>query len=116
MDLHTLVLDTVFVEFAADTCAVSLESTRFAHRVGALENPVLPRAQPAEYARLHGFGTGESKVGFHSGQGVGREAGALFQENPDVVLPVNVIESEGDETKRAGTSLLNQCLAPNLFA
>src|SRR5712671_1408867 len=82
--------------------AVAPERAGFADRVGALENPVLPRRQPREDFRFHGFGADEAQIGFHAGEAVGRERGALLEKHPDLVVPVEVVEREGDEAERFG--------------
>src|ERR1700738_2916495 len=47
--------------------AVAPERAVLADRVGALKDPVLPRRQPREDFRFHGFGTDEAQVGLHAG-------------------------------------------------
>src|ERR1700745_3328329 len=70
--------------------AVALERAGLADRVGALEDPVLPRRQAREDFRFHGLRADEAQIGFHAGESIGREAGALLKEHPDLVLPVDV--------------------------
>src|SRR5258708_22786439 len=82
--------------------AVALERAVLADRVGALKDPVLPRRQAREDFRFHGLGPDEAQIGFHAGEAVGREAGALLEEHPDLVLPVDVVEREGDEAELLG--------------
>src|ERR1700694_3043825 len=82
--------------------AVAPERAGFADRVGALKNPVLPRRQPREDFRFHGLGPDEAQVGFHAGKAVGREAGALLEEHPDLVIPVDIVERKGDEAELLG--------------
>src|SRR3979411_316242 len=57
--------------------AVALERAVLADRVGALEDPVRPRRQAREDFRFHGLGSHEAQIGFHPGETVGRETGAL---------------------------------------
>src|ERR1700676_3652469 len=78
--------------------AVAAQRAVFADRVGALEDPVLPRRQAREDFRFHGLGTDEAQIGFHAGEAVGRKTGALLEKHPDLVVPVDVVEREGDET------------------
>src|SRR3982074_1525405 len=82
--------------------AVALERAVLADRVGALEDPVLPRRQAREDFRFHGLGPDEAQVGFHAGETVGRKAGAFLEKHPDLVVPVDIVEREGDETERFG--------------
>src|SRR5215470_3820327 len=79
--------------------AVALERALLADRVGTLEYPVLPGGQPREDFRFHGLWAAEAQIGFEPGEAVGREARALLQEHADLVLPVDVVEREGDETQ-----------------
>jgi hypothetical protein len=67
--------------------------------VGADENPVLPGREAAEDAGFHGFAGAEAQVGFHAGQRVGREAGALFEDDADFVFPVQVVRRGGDQAE-----------------
>src|SRR5258708_22812961 len=82
--------------------AVTPERAVLADRVGALEDPVLPRRQAGEDLRFHGLGPGEAQIGFHAGEAVGRERGALLEEQPDLIIPVDVVERAGDAAKRLG--------------
>src|SRR5689334_11170837 len=79
--------------------AVATQRAVFADRVGALEDPVLPSGEPRKDLRLHRLRPAEAEVRFQASQTVGREARALLEEDADLVLPVDVIEREGDETK-----------------
>src|SRR5688500_312223 len=67
--------------------------------VGALENPVLPRGQPAEDLRFHRFGTREAEVGFHSGERIRRQSGAPFDRQPHLVVPVELVGGERHEPR-----------------
>src|SRR5262245_31958380 len=82
--------------------AVAPERALLADRVGALEDPVLPGGEAGEDLRLHGFGAAEAQIGLEPGEAVGREARALLQEHADLVLPVDVVEREGDEALPRG--------------
>src|SRR3984957_1316613 len=82
--------------------AVAPQRAVFADRVGALKDPVLPRRQARKDFRFHGFGPDEAKVGFHAGEAVGREAGALLEEHPDLVIPVDIVERKGHEPELLG--------------
>ena len=79
-----------------------------ADRVGALEDPVLPRGQAREDFRFHGFGSDETQVGFHAGQAVRREAGALLEEHPDLVIPVDIVERESNEAELLGLACIER--------
>src|SRR6266700_4607933 len=92
--------------------AVALERALFADGVGALENPVLPRGEAGEDFRFHGLGAAEAQIGFEPRQAVGGKACALLQKHADLVLPVDVVEREGDETeslRRFGIEHLADC-------
>src|SRR6185437_8480268 len=65
--------------------AVAFERALVADGVGALEDPVLPGGEPGEDFRFHGLRPGEAQVGFHAGETVGREAGALLEKHPHLV-------------------------------
>ena len=65
--------------------------------VGTLEDPVLPRREPGEDLRLHRLGADEAVVGLQPGEGVGREAGPLLEQDADLVGPVDVVEGERHE-------------------
>src|SRR6266481_5127490 len=82
--------------------AVTAQRAVLADRVGALEDPVLPRRQPREDFRFHGLGADEAQIRFHAGEAVGRERGALLEEHPDFVVPVYIVEREGDEAEFLG--------------
>src|SRR5450756_1840216 len=82
--------------------AVAAQRAVLADRVGALEYPVLPCRQAGEDFRFHGLGSDEAQVRFHAGEAVGREAATLLEEHPDLVVPVDVVEREGDEAERLG--------------
>src|SRR5205814_9896599 len=79
-----------------------LERTRFAHGVRANENPVLPRRKSAEYAGFHRLHGAKAKVGLHAGQRVGREAGALLERDPDLIVPVELVRWRCDEAELDG--------------
>src|SRR5882724_3905140 len=82
--------------------AVTAQRTVLADRVGALEDPVLPRRQPRKDFRLHGLGTYEAQIGFHAGQAVGRKTGAFLEEHPHLVVPVDIVERESDKAELFG--------------
>src|SRR3982074_3413168 len=79
--------------------AVAAQRAVFANRVGALEDPVLPRRQAREDFRFHGVRPDEAPIGVRAGAGIGREAGAFLEERPDLVIPVDIVEGEGDEAE-----------------
>src|SRR3982075_1716366 len=84
--------------------AVAPQRAVLADRVGALKNPVLPRRQAREDFRFHGLRSDEAQIGFHAGEAVGREAGALLKKHPDLVVPVDIVKREGDEAEPFGFS------------
>src|SRR6476661_2925319 len=79
--------------------AVAAQCALFADGVGALEDPVLPGREPGKDLRFHGFRPAEAKVRLQAGEAVWREARALLEEDADLVLPVDVVEREGDEAE-----------------
>src|SRR5689334_504011 len=79
--------DAVPVEARLVAGAVDLQRAAFADRVRADEDPVLPRGQAAEDARLHRLRAGKAQVRFHAGQRVGRHARALLERDADLVVP-----------------------------
>src|SRR5215813_15173313 len=87
------------IEYRLLAGAVALERALLADGVGALENPVLPGGEAGEDFRLHGLRAAEAQVGLEPGEPVGGEARALLQEHADLVLPVDVVEREGDEAE-----------------
>src|SRR6187401_1479949 len=82
--------------------AVTAQRAVLADRVRALKDPVLPRRQAREDFRFHGFRTDEAQIRFHARKAVGREGGALLEEHPGFVVPVDIVEREGDEAERLG--------------
>src|SRR4249919_4043814 len=89
----------VLVEGRRDAAAVQFQGALLADRVRALEDPVLPGGQPSEDLGLHRLGAAEPQVRLHAGERVGGEARALLEEDADLVLPVDVVEREGDEAE-----------------
>src|SRR4051812_38178758 len=79
--------------------AVALERAFVADGIGTLEDPVLPGGQAREDFRFHGLGTAEAEIGFEPREAVSRKARALLQEHADLVLPVDIVECEGDEAE-----------------
>src|SRR5947209_4825650 len=73
---------------------VTTQSTPFARRVRALEDPVLPSAQGREDLRFHGLRSGKSKIGLEPGQRIGREACPLLKKNPNFVSPIDFVQCE----------------------
>src|SRR5689334_17184337 len=78
---------------------VTLERALFPDRVWPLEYPVLPCGQSGKNLGFHGFRAGKAEVGLHSGERVRREARPLLQKQPDLVIPIDVVERESDEPK-----------------
>src|SRR5436189_5655221 len=95
-------LNSRHVELRLLAGAVAAQRAVFADRVGALEDPVLPRREAREDFRFHGLGTYEAQIRFHAGETVGREGRALLQEHPHLVVPIDVVEREGDEAELFG--------------
>src|SRR6218665_4047706 len=85
------VLDAIGIENGFLSGALDLERTFFPHRIGAVENPVLPGREPAEDAGVHVFLAGKAQVGFQPGQRVGGHGGALFDGDTQLVVPVDVV-------------------------
>src|SRR4051812_24456051 len=78
---------------------VASERAFLTDRVRALEDPVLPRRQASEDFGLHSLRAAEAQVGFQAGEAVGRKGRALLQEYPHLVLPIDIVEREGDEAE-----------------
>src|SRR5262245_20994076 len=89
----------VLVEGGRDAAAVKLQCALLADGVGALANPVLPRRQLAEDFRFHRLWTGEPQVRFHAGHRVWREARSLLEHHAQLIVPVEILVSRGDEAK-----------------
>src|SRR5581483_321877 len=79
--------------------AEKLQRPLLADRVRSIEYPVLPGREAAEDARLHRLGPGEAEIGLEARQRVGRQARALLDGKPDLVLPIELVRREGDETQ-----------------
>src|ERR1039457_3823406 len=79
--------------------AAAGQGSLWASCVGALEDPVLPGREPAEDLRFGGLRAGEPEVGLHAGQGVGREAGALLDDQAYLVGPVQRVRCLGDQAQ-----------------
>src|SRR5690349_16511513 len=90
------------IELRLGAASVYLERAALSDRVGAAEDPVLPGAEPAVYARLHALLAGKAKIRFHAGERIGRKAGALLDRNAHLVVPVEVVRREGDQAQSRG--------------
>src|SRR6201996_122790 len=90
------------IEFRLLAASITAQRALLADRVRALKNPVLPRGQARKDFGLHRLRTDEAQIGFHAGEAVRREAGALLHEDADLVVPVDVVEREGDEAEFLG--------------
>src|SRR5258708_11357713 len=101
-------LDSRHIVFRLLARSVTPQRALFADRVGALEDPVLPRGQAREDFRFHGFGSDETQIGFHAGQAVGREAGTLLEEHPDLVIPVDILERDSNEAELLGLACIDR--------
>src|SRR5215813_9784197 len=87
------------VEGRLHAAAVELERALRPHRIGPLEDPILPRGEAGEDLGLHGLRAGEAQVRLHAGEGVGREARALLQHDAHFVVPVIGLHDAGDEAE-----------------
>src|SRR5712671_5583375 len=93
------VSDTFPVESCLVAGAKHLECPRLADCIGSDEDPVLPRRQPSEYACLQRLTRTEPKTRLQSGQGVRGESATLFQSDPNLVLPVELVGPRGDQSE-----------------
>src|ERR1700704_4983976 len=112
----TRLLNPRHIELRLLAGAVAPQRAVLANRVGALEDPVLPRRQAREDFRFHGLGPDEAQIGFHAGETVGREAGALLEEHPDLVIPVDIVERKGDKAELLGFLCIERLADPRLRA
>src|SRR5260221_7759490 len=78
------------------------ESAMLADRVGPVEDPILPGRETAEDLGLHRLAPGEAQARLHAGEGVGRQAGTLFDGEADLVLPIELVRRHGDEAESEG--------------
>src|SRR5438128_11051903 len=90
------------VVFALLARAVEFQRALETGGVGPLEDPVLPGRKSREDLGLHRFGPGEAQIRLQADQAVGREAGALLEDEPYLVVPVDVVGREGDEAQFVG--------------
>src|SRR5258706_11132242 len=90
-------LDPVPVELRLAAAAEDLECTGLAHRVRPDEDPVLPRRQATEDARLERLAAAEPQVRLEPGQRIGRQAAAFLERKTDLVRPVERIGCGRDE-------------------
>src|ERR1700694_4887833 len=95
---------------------IAAQRAFLADRVGALEYPVLPRGEAREDFRFHGLGSDEAQIGFHAGEAIGRERGALLEEHPDLVIPIAIVERKGDKAERLGLLGIERLADPLLGA
>src|SRR5262245_1012284 len=79
-------LHSVLVERRLHAAAIELQRALGADRVGALEDPVLPRAQPAENLRFHRLRTGETQVSLHARESIGANDDALLHHHSHLVV------------------------------
>src|SRR5262249_17075863 len=87
------------VELRLFAAPVHFQRARLADCVRSPENPVLPAREAAVDAGLHGFGRTEAQVRFHSGQGIRGEARALFQREPYLVVPIELVRRGGHQAQ-----------------
>ena len=85
-------------------CPYDLQRALLADGVRPLEDPVLPRGQPAEDLRLHRLRPGEAQIRFEAGQRVGRQRRARFDRQPHFVVPVDFVGRERDEARLLGVA------------
>src|SRR5882672_4019606 len=97
--LATRRLNPRHIELRLLAGAIAAQGAIFADGVGALEDPVLPRGEAREDLRFHGLGSNEAQIGFHPGEAVGRKTGAFLEEHPHLVVPIDIVEREGDEAE-----------------
>src|SRR5215510_15111349 len=76
-----------------------LQRALLADRIRSVEDPVLPRRQSAEDARLHRLDATETQIGLHARQGVGRQAGALFDRDAHFLVPIEIVGRKGHKTE-----------------
>src|SRR6266702_5654143 len=95
-------LNSRHIELRLLAGAVAAQRAGFADGVGALEDPVLPRGEAREDLRFHGLRPDEAQIRFHAGEAVGRERSAFLKEHAHLVVPVDVVEREGDEAEFFG--------------
>src|SRR5579883_1818441 len=79
---------------------VKAKRALLAEGVGPLENPVLPGGEARKDLGFHGLGAYEAQIRFHAGQPVGGKAGALLEKHAHFIIPVDVVEREGDKPER----------------
>src|SRR5688500_2527612 len=84
-------------EFRLGPTSKQFQRALLADGVGADEDPVLPGRQPAEDLRRYRFVAAEAQARFHSSERVGGEAGALFDREAKLVVPIELIGRERDE-------------------
>src|SRR5436190_15491816 len=82
--------------------AVAAQRALLTNRIGTLEDPVLPGGEAGKDFRFHGLRTDEAEICFHAGETVGGEGGALLEEHAHLVVPVDVVDREGDEAEFFG--------------
>src|SRR2546427_12321505 len=90
------------VELAPLARAIHHERALRSDRVRALEDPVLPRRQPAEDLALERLRTAEPERRLQAGERVGREGRALLERDPHFVVPVDLVGREGHEARLGG--------------
>src|SRR6186997_2577251 len=93
-------LHAIPVELCGIARAEDLEGAALAHRVRPNEDPVLPGRKTPEHTGFHRLATCETKVRLHAGERVGGHAGALFEDDADFVVPVDLVEGRRDEAER----------------
>src|SRR6185503_14564532 len=85
------------VKFRAAFAAVRLERTALAHGIRPLEDPVLPRREPAEDFRFERLGAGKPEISLHARQRIRRERRALLDRHPYLIVPVQIVRRERHE-------------------
>src|SRR5579871_1794950 len=90
------------VVFAAHAGSVALQGTLFSGGVRSLENPVLPGTEASEYPGFHRLSSCKPEICLHARHRVRGEARPFLQEEANFVIPVDLVESEGDEPHLVG--------------
>ena len=64
------------------------------------EDPVLPGREASKDFRFHALRPGKAQAGFHSGERIGREAGAFFDGDAHLIFPVEIVRRDRNQSKR----------------
>src|SRR5471030_1679936 len=91
--------DAIEVELRLAALAINLKGALLAHRVRAVEDPVLPGRQTPEDAGLHCLDAVEAQIRLKPRERIRRHGRAFFNSNPDLVGPVDIVRRGGDQSK-----------------